>query len=77
MFFRKPSNTWGYWLSSILILGKIRAALGFTRCRTLVSAAAPISPDTKSYFMSLDMPIMEAFGMSESGGAHTLTDYNK
>ncbi|XP_026473981.1 very long-chain-fatty-acid--CoA ligase bubblegum-like [Ctenocephalides felis] len=73
----KPSNTWGYWLSSMLILGKIRAALGFTRCRTLVSAAAPISPDTKSYFMSLDMPIMEAFGMSESGGAHTLTDYNK
>uniref|UniRef100_A0A6M2DNU1 long-chain-fatty-acid--CoA ligase n=1 Tax=Xenopsylla cheopis TaxID=163159 RepID=A0A6M2DNU1_XENCH len=72
-----PSNTWGYWLSSILVLGKIRAALGFTRCRTLVSAAAPISPDTKSYFMSLDMPIMEAFGMSESSGAHTLTDYNR
>lgn len=31
-----------------------------------------MSVDTKNYFLSLDMPIMEAYGMSESTAAHTI-----
>lgn len=50
----------------------MKDAIGLTRCKTFVSAAAPLSADIKKYFFSIDLPIMEAFGMSEAAGAHTL-----
>lgn len=58
-----------------MIFKKIKQALGFNRCNLFVSAAAPISEDVKKYFLSIDLPIMEAFGMSETSGAHTICTY--
>ncbi|KAG5887359.1 hypothetical protein JTB14_018374 [Gonioctena quinquepunctata] len=66
------SKTWGYTVASSLIFSKIREALGFTRCDYYVTAAAPLSADVKKYFYSIDMPIMDCFGMSEASGAHTI-----
>lgn len=65
-------NSWQYKLAKNLVLNKIKQKLGLNRCVTLVSAAAPISAEVKNYFTSLDMPLMEAFGMSETSGAHAL-----
>ncbi|KAJ8955436.1 hypothetical protein NQ318_003535 [Aromia moschata] len=67
------SNTWGYTLASSIIFKKIKQALGLTRCTLFASAAAPLSSDLKKYFLSIDIPIMNAFGMSEASGAHTLS----
>ncbi|XP_015517934.1 very long-chain-fatty-acid--CoA ligase bubblegum isoform X1 [Neodiprion lecontei] len=66
-------KSWSYLLAKWLIFGKIKSTLGLDKCNIFVTAAAPLSTEVKRYFMSLDIPIMEAFGMSECAGAHTLS----
>ncbi|RZC36620.1 very long-chain-fatty-acid--CoA ligase bubblegum, partial [Asbolus verrucosus] len=66
------SNSWGYCVASSVIFKKIKQALGLSHCTVFASAAAPLAADVKRYFLSIDIPIMEAFGMSEASGAHTL-----
>ncbi|KMQ85684.1 long-chain-fatty-acid-- ligase acsbg2 [Lasius niger] len=68
---------WGYIFAKWLVFDKVKAALGLNRCRICVTAAAPLSIDIKKYFLSLDIPILEAYGMSECGGAHTVCDYKE
>ncbi|XP_027222040.1 long-chain-fatty-acid--CoA ligase ACSBG2 [Penaeus vannamei] len=53
-------------LAKALILNKVKAAIGFNRAEKFVSGAAPISKDVLEYFMSINIPIMEGYGMSES-----------
>ncbi|XP_025204987.1 very long-chain-fatty-acid--CoA ligase bubblegum-like [Melanaphis sacchari] len=67
-------ETYSYKFFRWLIFSRIKSAIGFDRCKYFISAAAPISVDIKKYFMSLDIPLCEAFGMSECGGAHTLSN---
>uniref|UniRef100_A0A3B4VJJ6 long-chain-fatty-acid--CoA ligase n=1 Tax=Seriola dumerili TaxID=41447 RepID=A0A3B4VJJ6_SERDU len=52
---------------------KVRAALGLDRCKICFTGAAPITKETLDYFMSLNMPLMELYGMSESSGPHTVS----
>ena len=53
----------------ILAYRKVRKGCGLDRCRLLFTGAAPLAADTLWYLRSLDMPLLEVFGMSESTGA--------
>uniref|UniRef100_A0A3Q3XCT5 long-chain-fatty-acid--CoA ligase n=1 Tax=Mola mola TaxID=94237 RepID=A0A3Q3XCT5_MOLML len=66
---------WGFTLANNLVFKKVRANLGLDRCRLSATGAAPISKDTLEYFMSLNIPVMELYGMSECCGPHGLS-YN-
>ncbi|XP_064542160.1 long-chain-fatty-acid--CoA ligase heimdall [Drosophila montana] len=62
-----------YWLAS-LIVRPIRQMLGLELCKTLLTGGAPVSPELKHFFLGLDMPLADVYGMSETGGAITLNE---
>lgn len=57
-----------YRLAHRLVIGKVKAALGFERARQLVSGAAPIAPDVLAFMASIDLPVLEIYGQSEDCG---------
>ncbi|TRY98417.1 hypothetical protein DNTS_017963 [Danionella cerebrum] len=70
---RKPLN---YRVAKRLVFRKVRKALGLDRCTRCYTGAAPITKDTLEFFLSLDIPLFELYGMSESSGPHTITQTN-
>ncbi len=60
-------------LADKFVFRKIKRALGLDRCRLQVTAAAPISKATLEYFISLNIPLYEIFGMSECSGPTTIS----
>lgn len=57
--FRIDDPRFGYLVARALIFSKIKKNLGFDRCKLFLTGAAPLSSDIKSYFASLDIPIMD------------------
>lgn len=73
---RMNGNTWmpcGWKLANLLVFKKVYEALGFDRCKLFISGAAPLMRQTIDYFASLNIPIMEVYGMSECTGPHSLS----
>ena len=54
-----------------VVFDKVRQRLGLDRARICVTSAAPISKDTLEFFLSLGIPILEVYGMSECTGPAT------
>ena len=68
-----PATTFGlYSVFNKLVYSKVKAVLGLDRCSLFGSGAAPISENVLSYFWSLDIPVVEGFGMSETTGISTM-----
>lgn len=67
-----PTNSLQFRIAQMTILGKVRQALGFKRCKGFLTGAAPISEATRNYFLSLDMPLIEGYGMTESSSVHLI-----
>jgi long-subunit acyl-CoA synthetase (AMP-forming) len=62
-----------YPLAQKLVFSKVRAALGLDRAWFCASGAAPIARSTLDFFLSLDIPICEIYGMSEVTGPGTVS----
>jgi long-chain acyl-CoA synthetase len=57
-----------YRIADRLVLGKVRALLGFDRVKFLATGAAPISRGTLEFFWALGLPLYEVYGQSEDCG---------
>jgi len=64
-------------LADKIVFSRVKAALGFDRCKVFITGAAPIALETLYYFLSLDVPILEVYGMSETSGGATASPLNK
>ncbi|MBN8504657.1 MAG: long-chain fatty acid--CoA ligase [Burkholderiales bacterium] len=62
-----------YQLADWLVLGNVRRMLGIQRARVLLSGAAPISPELIRWYLSLGVPMLEGWGMTETCAYGTLT----
>ncbi|NXV40729.1 ACBG2 ligase, partial [Uria aalge] len=60
-------------LARHLVYKKVRKAIGLDRCTKCYTGAAPISRETLEFFLSLNIPVLELYGMSESSGPHTMS----
>jgi long-subunit acyl-CoA synthetase (AMP-forming) len=66
-----------YPLADRLVFSKVRHRLGLDRARFCCVSAAPIARDTLEFFLSLGIPILEVYGMSECTGPTTLSLPNR
>lgn len=64
-----------YKIANTIVFQKVKTALGLNKCQRFYSAAAPISKEILEYFMSLDIRILEIYGMSECSGPHLSNTY--
>eukprot|EP00794_Sanderia_malayensis_P009864 gene9864-10874_t len=65
------STPFGFMIAERL-LRKIKVQLGLDKC-LVFTAAAPISLETLRYFQSINIPLMEIYGMSECAGCASIS----
>jgi long-subunit acyl-CoA synthetase (AMP-forming) len=68
-------SPFGYNLSRVMVLDKIKKALGLNNIDKMFYGAAPLKEDTSDFFASLNMPITSIFGLTETSGAVTYQEF--
>ncbi len=62
---------WRFYVARWLVLDNVRKMIGIHRARHLVTGAAPISPELIKWYLSLGIPMLEVWGMTETCGVST------
>ena len=66
-----------FYIGRWLALDNVRRMIGIHRAKVLVTGAAPISPELVRWYLALGVPMIEAWGMTESCGASTVMPADK
>ncbi|ELT97844.1 hypothetical protein CAPTEDRAFT_161718 [Capitella teleta] len=69
----RTSKPFGWTVANAMVFKKVQQGLGLDRCKYCLTGAAPITRETLDFFMSLNIPLLELYGMSESCGPHTIS----
>ncbi len=70
----QPVSPWlkfKYHLAGLASLNNVRRFIGIHRCRFMATGAAPIAPDLILWYLALGIPMLEAWGQTESCGIST------
>ena len=70
--FSSHSLPWGWALAKHLVFKKYHKALGFQECKIFGVGAAQTQRAVHEFFISINIPLMEMYGLSECSGCHTL-----
>ncbi|XP_076715260.1 long-chain-fatty-acid--CoA ligase ACSBG2-like [Callospermophilus lateralis] len=73
---RKLDLPLGYHVAKALVYSRVRSSLGLEHCHAFLSGAAPLTESTSEFFLSLDIPIGEIYGLSESSGPHSISTHS-
>jgi len=76
----EPVSAWlklKFTVARWIALDNVRKLIGIHRSHTLFTGAAPISPQLVRWYLALGVPMLEAWGMTETGGAATCLPVNK
>ena len=68
---------WTFNLANSFVLKKIHEKIGLDCLKISLSGAAPIHRSTIEYFMSINLPVLELYGMSENTGPQSLNMINE
>lgn len=61
----------------MIVYNNVKKALGLDQARYLIYGSAPLNENIKHYFLTLNMCLINIYGMSESSGPETLSDPKK
>jgi long-subunit acyl-CoA synthetase (AMP-forming) len=70
---RNEPRPWAWGIANRLVFSKVRQRLGLDRTRVFFTSAAPMTRSTLDFFLSLGIPILEVYGMSECTGPTTFS----
>ena len=69
----RPADRLWLALGRKLIFSKIKDRFG-PHLRALICGSAPLAPETQQFFMKLDIPVLQAYGLTETTAICTLDD---
>ena len=69
--FQGKSPPIGYCLANYFLFSKVKQALGLDKVKIFHVSSAPISRSTLDFFLSLNIPVLNVYGMTEMAGPTT------